>query len=289
MQIDSTTTAGWPTSAVTDPGMGSMASTDPMAGHVHPDGSACTMAMDGAALLGSEPADELTGVIEELRRAVQRLGEVVDAMSGGGGGGGGGGPVATKDATPAASTPTTDTPALVSDAVATTKSAAGSVAARGGGVSPDRDALVAQIRDLFVRRGSPMADSVEALVDTAQRHGIDPRIMVAIAGQESEFGTTNPESLRNNPFGFFWNGDSNSPFDSWEEGYERVATRLSEMINDQGFTSVFELGEGDPNVANDGYCEVGASNDPTGLNDGWIGGVSAMYRELGGDPEDVRA
>ena len=174
---------------------------------------------------------------------------------------------------------------------ASAPSASGAIATpdRAGGGSPDRDALVAQVRDLFVRRGSPMADSVEALVDAAQRHGIDPRIMVAIAGQESEFGTTNPASLRNNPFGFLWNGGLDSPFESWEAGYERVATRLAEMINDEGFTSVYALGEGDPNVANDGYCEVGASNDPSGLNTGWIGGVSAMYRELGGNPDDVRA
>jgi hypothetical protein len=154
---------------------------------------------------------------------------------------------------------------------------------------PGRDALVAQLRELLERRGSPMASSVEALVDAAHRHGIDPRIMVAIAGQESEFGTTNPQSLRNNPFGFLWNGDLNSPFESWEAGYERVAGRLAEMIHEQGFTSVYALGEGDPNVRDDGYCEVGARNDPTGLNSGWIGGVSAMYRELGGDPNDLRA
>jgi hypothetical protein len=152
----------------------------------------------------------------------------------------------------------------------------------------DPSAFRAQLTDLLKRRGSPMADSVDALVASSLRHGVDPRLMVAIAGQESEFGTTNPDSLRNNPFGFFWNGDSNSPFSSWEEGYERVATRLGEMIHDQGFTSVYRLGEGDPNVRDDGYCEVGAGNDPTGLNSGWIGGVSAMYRELGGNPDDVR-
>lgn len=107
----------------------------------------------------------------------------------------------------------------------------------------DRDALVTQIRDLFERRNSPMAASVEALVDTALKHGVDPRLMVAIAGQESEFGTTNPESLANNPFGFFWNDGVNSPFPSWEEGYERVATRLAEMVNDEGLNSIGTLGQ----------------------------------------------
>lgn len=47
---------------------------------------------------------------------------------------------------------------------------------------------VGRIRTFLVRRGSPLADYANDIVQAGVRHGVDPRVVVAIAGVETAFG-----------------------------------------------------------------------------------------------------
>jgi hypothetical protein len=120
---------------------------------------------------------------------------------------------------------------------------------------------------------SPLIGQSQFFVDSGLRHGVDPRLLAAIAAHESSFGRSQFDE--NNVFGWF----SGEHYASIAENVEAVATGLRANYLDQGLHSVATIGAR--------YAPVGASNDPTNLNSNWVVGVSRFYGELGGNPEQV--
>ena len=125
-------------------------------------------------------------------------------------------------------------------------------------------------------KGSPMAGSGSAFVASGGRWQVDPRLLVAIAGAESNFGV-----ITCAPFNAWGYGCPNGPyqFGSWADGIDTVAQGLRENYLAEGRTSVA--------LINLKYAPVGAANDPTGLNNNWTINVSRFLTELGGDPADI--
>jgi len=119
---------------------------------------------------------------------------------------------------------------------------------------------------------SPLAGLGHEFVAAGRANGIDPRLLVAIAAQESALGTAGSGRAINNAFGW---GPA-IPFASWTEGIHRIAAGLRRGYVDEGRDTIAEI-QGK-------WAPVGASNDPGGLNGGWTAGVSRLYAELGGDP-----
>lgn len=158
---------------------------------------------------------------------------------------------------------TTATPAV---AAATTTPAA-SVAANDPQMAARLDAWMAQRTP-----GSPLIGMGAEFVAAGQRHGIDPRFLVAVAAQESGLGTAGSGKNIHNAFGW---GPA-IPFASWQENIETVAAGLA-----KGY-----LGEGRETIAavQAKWAPVGAANDPGGLNSNWTTGVSKFYAEMGGSP-----
>lgn len=168
---------------------------------------------------------------------------------------------------------TSGTPATPALAAATPAATASPVAANDPQMAAKLDAWMAQHTP-----GSPLIGMGSEFVAAAQRHGLDPRFLVAVAAQESGLGTAGSGKDIHNAFGW---GPA-IPFASWQENIETVAAGLA-----KGY-----LGEGRDTIAaiQGKWAPVGAANDPGGLNSNWTTGVSKFYAEMGGSPAgSVRA
>ena len=119
--------------------------------------------------------------------------------------------------------------------------------------------------------GSPLAGQGATFVREGLANDIDPRVLVAIAAQETMLMTYGPAQRINNPFGL----GPGIQFDHPSEAIAMAARTLGRYAGD-GLVTLPQIGAR--------WAPVGASNDPTGLNGGWPAGVSTFFSTLGGDP-----
>lgn len=63
-------------------------------------------------------------------------------------------------------------------------------------------------------------------------------------------------------------------FNSLEEGIDAMASNLKRLYFDQGLDTIEKIQKK--------YAPIGASNDPTGLNNHWVNGVTKYYNMLRG-------
>jgi hypothetical protein len=120
--------------------------------------------------------------------------------------------------------------------------------------------------------GSPLVGLGDVFVREGQANGIDPRALVSIARAESSLGSDPGARARNNAFGW----GPHQTFASWEDNIATVARGLKAGYLDEGKVTLAQIQAK--------YCPVGAANDPTGLNSNWLRNTTALYAELGGDP-----
>lgn len=119
-----------------------------------------------------------------------------------------------------------------------------------------------------------MGDYIESV---CEKYNIDPYLVASIMAQETGYGTSSAIKNQNNPGGYMDPSTGCSTiktFGSLEEGIEAVVRNLSNNYTSQGLTTIKSIGQK--------YCPVGAANDPTGLNSGWIPGVTTIYNKLTG-------
>lgn len=130
---------------------------------------------------------------------------------------------------------------------------------------------------LFSKQSS-MAGSGAYVVMSARTWNLDPRLIIAIAGAESNFG----EQVCGSYNAWGWSCP-NSPvqFSSWQEGIETIASGLRRYYIDSGRTSVSAIQQK--------WAPSGAANDPTGLNNHWVGNVTKFLIEMGGSPTTLIA
>lgn len=158
-----------------------------------------------------------------------------------------------------------------------TAGAGGGLVAMGGFGRTSVGAVSPQMLDQYLAsKGSPMAGQGIAFVQSGMRWRVDPRLLVAIAGAESNFGniTCGPH----NAWGWACPNDP-ADFATWAAGIDTVTRGLRNYYLDEGRTSVALIQQK--------YCPVGAANDPTGLNNHWLGNVTRYLEELGGSPRNV--
>jgi len=103
------------------------------------------------------------------------------------------------------------------------------------------DARPELIAKFLERHNSPMtpyADYGQKLVEIADRHGLDFRLLPAIAMQESNLcRATNPKAP-NNCLGFGIHSRGTLDFESYEAGFERAGRELKQNYIDQGLDTV---------------------------------------------------
>lgn len=144
------------------------------------------------------------------------------------------------------------------------------------GVLPVSDVTTASLDAYLFSKQSPMAGQAMYIMMSAQRWGLDPRIIIAIAGAESNFGDITCADY--NAWGW---SCPNSPkvFTSWGDGIEAISEGLRRYYIDEGYTSVARI--------QTKWAPSGAANDPTGLNNNWVRNVTRFLVEMGGDPNAI--
>lgn len=122
-------------------------------------------------------------------------------------------------------------------------------------------------------KGSPLAGLGAVFVNESQAVGLDPRMLVAVSGAETSFGTYGPSQVIHNPFGL----GPGMRFASWADAIHRAAQNLGgHLYLADGRVTI-------PSIQRR-WAPEGAANDPTGLNSNWTRNVGRYYAELGGDP-----
>jgi len=119
--------------------------------------------------------------------------------------------------------------------------------------------------------GSPLRGLGATMVAGVAGSGLDPRLLAAIALQETRLGTAGGGPAVDNPFGL----GPGLAFPSWAAAIA-LAVRTLWSMHAAGAQTIAQLAVH--------WAPVGAANDPTGLNANWVGGVSAAYAALGGNP-----
>ncbi len=154
-----------------------------------------------------------------------------------------------------------------------------SLAAAAGGGSPDGALTCVGSTDargldaILHTAGSPLSGQGATFVSAGVGAGIDPRLLVAIAAQETMLETYGPAQAIHNAFGM----GPGIAYPSDAAGIDAAAANLARSYIADGVTTI-------PAIAQK-WAPPGATNDPGNLNGSWPSGVGQFFRELGGNPD----
>lgn len=142
------------------------------------------------------------------------------------------------------------------------------------GSVPTIDANLASRLDSYLSaKGSPLAGLGNVFVYQSSAVGLDPRLLVAIAGAETSFGTYGPSQTIHNPFGM----GPGIVYPTWPDAIAAAARNLGgSLYKGAGLVTIAQIQRR--------WAPLGAGNDPTNLNSHWYRNVGKYYAELGGDP-----
>ncbi len=133
--------------------------------------------------------------------------------------------------------------------------------------------LAAQLDTYLAERGSPLAGLGATFVAQAGSVGLDPRVLVAITGAETSFGTYGPAQAINNPFGL----GPHIEYPSWGDSVAAATRTLSgEKYRGAGRVTIGTI--------QPIWAPLGAVNDPVNLNSNWTRNVARYYADMGGNP-----
>lgn len=108
------------------------------------------------------------------------------------------------------------------------------------GIAETADARPIIIANYLKKYNSPMAPHADFIVEISDKYGLDWRLLVAIAQQESNLGKKIPASSYN-AWGWGIHSRGSLGFSNWEEGIETVARGLKEKYIDKGFITPEEI------------------------------------------------
>jgi len=93
----------------------------------------------------------------------------------------------------------------------------------------------------YLRRyNSPLLPYAGIIVSSAEKSGIDPKLIVAIAQQESNLGKSSPENCFN-AWGWGIHSEGTLCFDSWNEGINTFVSGLAEKYLAYGLRTPEEI------------------------------------------------
>lgn len=153
----------------------------------------------------------------------------------------------------------------------------GAPASYGWGGDFTHAVTAASLNTYLRNHGSPMVGSGAALIRSGTHWNVDPRLIVAIAGAESNFGQIT--CAPHNAWGWAC-PSSPASFSSWDSAIDTVTHGLRSNYLDLGLRSVSQIQRS--------YAPSHATNDPTGLNLLWSLNVSEFLVEQGGNPANVQ-
>ena len=145
--------------------------------------------------------------------------------------------------------------------------------------SPFNPNLGYQIKTFLSGRSSPLAGNNLDFLQNGVMYNVDPRLIVAIAGAESSFGTNwvNCAAPPNgfNAWSWFYAGNPPNcpdfPFSSFADGINTVTKFMRRSYLNKGRTTIALIGQR--------YCSSGCQH--------WVPNVTTYYSSLGGDTSDL--
>ncbi|NMD69088.1 glucosaminidase domain-containing protein [Bacillus sp. DNRA2] len=108
-------------------------------------------------------------------------------------------------------------------------------------------------------------------VAAGQKYDVDPALLAAIAQHETGNGKSRAANEKNNIAGMMGKNGLKS-YATVEDSIMDMARNLSENYLGKGLTTIAKIGAK--------YAPIGVTNDPTGLNNYWVKGVSKYYDQL---------
>ncbi|NRD79403.1 glucosaminidase domain-containing protein [Bacillus sp. BRMEA1] len=111
----------------------------------------------------------------------------------------------------------------------------------------------------------------QVFIQAGKLYNVDPALLAAITKHESANGKSNAAYEKNNVAGVM-GSDGLKSYSSVEACIMDTARNLSKNYLGAGLSSIAEIGHK--------YAPVGAGNDPTGLNNYWVNGVTKFYNQL---------
>lgn len=127
-----------------------------------------------------------------------------------------------------------------------------------------------QIHAYLVAHHSPLAPYTSALMQSAQRWGVDPTLLLGISGAETSYAT-DPNAGRDittghNPFGM----GPHIQYGSWPEAFDAAARNLRQNYLNKGLRSVEQI-----------------APKWVGYESSWPQTVNSIMSNLGGNGGDV--
>lgn len=119
--------------------------------------------------------------------------------------------------------------------------------------------------------GGKLSGTASHFINAGKKYDLDPNLLSAIAIHETGNGTSRAANEKNNVAGMMGKNGLRS-YESVEESIFDMARNLRQNYVDQGRTTVAAIGAK--------YAPVGATNDPTGLNNHWVTGVNRQLNKL---------
>lgn len=126
-------------------------------------------------------------------------------------------------------------------------------------------------------KGGALENKTDDLVKIAKKYDIPPKLFVAIVAHESLWGRGANATVQKNPFSLMGSGTIHSKhatYETLDKGLEAGAKNLKDLYISKGLTTPEKIG---PKYA----PTVGATNDPTGINNNWIPTVNSIMSSLG--------
>lgn len=123
----------------------------------------------------------------------------------------------------------------------------------------------------FGRKGSAVTG--EMLLSAARKGHVDPRILAAMVGNESGYGTNSAAVSANNFAGMMGAGNKLFQYPTPQAGLDAAAANLHKKYISKGLDTPEEIG---PIYA----PTKGATNDPRGINKGWVPTVRSIYDKI---------
>ncbi|EKN64722.1 putative conjugation protein [Neobacillus bataviensis LMG 21833] len=110
-----------------------------------------------------------------------------------------------------------------------------------------------------------------AFIEAGRKYNINPKLLASIAMHETGNGTSRAANEKNNIAGMMGKNGLKH-YDSVEESVFDMARNLRRNYLDKGLDTIAKIGAK--------YAPVGATNDPTGLNNHWVKGVNNFFGTL---------
>lgn len=113
--------------------------------------------------------------------------------------------------------------------------------------------------------GGKLAGTAKDFIAAGQKFDMNPLFLASIAMHETGNGTSKAIREKNNVAGMMGPNGLRT-YATMQESIEAMASNLRRNYLNKGLTTITEIGNK--------YAPVGASNDPTGLNNHWVSGVT---------------